>query len=129
MGVLDGRVRFLPGRGALEKASFMSIKSTSFSLSPSVNSCENSSSRPLSIMARSASVLVPLEYLTNISCTRGLGSKGRPAPASRSGREVWTIVIMLASEASGLARAGCRADAMSPIMPPWLASMAVMREP
>ena len=43
--------------------------------------------------------------------------------------EVCTIGIMLASEASGSARAGCRMDAISPIMPPWLASMAVMREP
>lgn len=128
---MAGRLRSLAGSGSPSflNASFMSTSPASLSLSSSVKSWLNSSSRPLSSMARSASVLVPLEYLTNISCTSGLGSKGRPAPERRSGMEVCTIVIMLASEASGSARAGCRMDAISPIMPPWLASMAVMREP
>ena len=81
------------------------MKSTRRSLSSAEKSWKNSSSSPLSIDARSASVLVPLEYLENISWTR-LEGAWIGLPLSSEGSCSWTANMAWARPIIGSWRSG-----------------------
>jgi hypothetical protein len=103
---------------ASAKRSFALTRSIALAASSAVYSCVKISSSPLEMSDRSASVLVPLAYRTNISCTSVDGSV-TGFPCRRLGSCSWTAIIMVVRPIRGAWRPGWTFWTISLIMSTW----------